>query len=212
MWWEKVAADKAAAAVAGAGELNLVVIGVVLQMLSMATESTRLVLVQLLLQVRPAPCPSLHHTCGSSYHLVNKVFCNMTSGAGTSCAAVEPMCTTAVPWHRRDPTLRRVRRSGTLAAVPCHLTSRRSRRPDAQRRGLKLNPITSLYYIAPCCFGFLLLPFLMFELPKIRNDPAVVISIPVLLSNAAAAFGAPPPPPPPPTPHPSEYQSIGSLT
>ena len=59
-----------------------------------------------------------------------------------------------------------------------------------QRRGLKLNPITSLYYIAPCCFGFLLLPFLMFELPKIRNDPAVVINIPVLLSNAAAAFGA----------------------
>ncbi len=61
---------------------------------------------------------------------------------------------------------------------------------NPQRRGLKLNPITSLYYIAPCCFAFLLLPFLMFELPKIRNDPAVVINIPVLLSNAAAAFGA----------------------
>ena len=36
----------------GAGELNFVVIGVVLQMLSMVTESTRLVLVQILLQVR----------------------------------------------------------------------------------------------------------------------------------------------------------------
>lgn len=57
------------------------------------------------------------------------------------------------------------------------------------RRGLKLNPITSLYYISPACFGFLLLPFLMFELPKIRNDPSVQINPAVLLSNAAAAFG-----------------------
>ena len=59
------------------------------------------------------------------------------------------------------------------------------------RRGLKLNPITSLYYISPACFGFLLLPFFCFELPKIRNDPSVVISPAVLLSNATAAFGAP---------------------
>jgi hypothetical protein len=59
------------------------------------------------------------------------------------------------------------------------------------RRGLKLNPITSLYYISPACFAFLLLPFLCFELPKIRNDPNVVINPAVLLSNATAAFGAP---------------------
>eukprot|EP00208_Stichococcus_sp_RCC1054_P007436 CAMPEP_0206150384 /NCGR_PEP_ID=MMETSP1473-20131121/38272_1 /ASSEMBLY_ACC=CAM_ASM_001109 /TAXON_ID=1461547 /ORGANISM="Stichococcus sp, Strain RCC1054" /LENGTH=331 /DNA_ID=CAMNT_0053547883 /DNA_START=1603 /DNA_END=2598 /DNA_ORIENTATION=+ len=92
--------------IAAYGEVNFVVIGVILQTMSMITESTRLVLVQILLQ----------------------------------------------------------------------------------RRGLKLNPITSLYYIAPCCFAFLLLPFLMFELPKIRNDPAVIISVPVFFSNAAAAF------------------------
>lgn len=93
-------------AIASFGELNFVVIGVVLQMFSIVTESTRLVLVQILLQ----------------------------------------------------------------------------------RRGLKLNPITSLYYISPACFGFLLLPFFMFELPKIRNDPSVQINPAVLLSNAAAAF------------------------
>ncbi len=54
---------------------------------------------------------------------------------------------------------------------------------------MKLNPITSLYYISPACFGFLLLPFFMFELPRIRNDPTVQINPAVLLSNAGAAFG-----------------------
>ena len=28
-----------------------------------------------------------------------------------------------------------------------------------QSRGLKLNPITTLYLIAPCCFAFLCVPF-----------------------------------------------------
>lgn len=92
---------------ASAGELNFIVIGVVLQMCSICTESTRLVLVQILLQ----------------------------------------------------------------------------------RRNMKLNPITTLYYIAPCCFAFLLLPFVMLEAPKIMNDPSVVFRPGVLLSNAAAAFG-----------------------
>ncbi len=91
-----------------AGELNFVLAGVILQMLSIGTESTRLVLVQILLQ----------------------------------------------------------------------------------RKGLKLNPITSLYYISPCCFAFLAVPFFLLELPKIRNDPSVQISAAVFLSNAAAAFGA----------------------
>lgn len=36
-----------------AGEVNFVVIGVILQTMSMITESTRLVLVQILLQVKP---------------------------------------------------------------------------------------------------------------------------------------------------------------
>ena len=90
-----------------AGELNFIVIGVVLQMCSICTESTRLVLVQILLQ----------------------------------------------------------------------------------RRGLKLNPITTLYYIAPCCFTFLLLPFAMIEAPKIMNDPTVYFSPFVFITNAAAAFG-----------------------
>ncbi len=58
-----------------------------------------------------------------------------------------------------------------------------------QRRGLKLNPVTTLYYIAPCCFCFLLIPFAFIEAPRIMNDPNVVVNPWVFLSNAAAAFG-----------------------
>ncbi|WVZ88123.1 hypothetical protein U9M48_034674 [Paspalum notatum var. saurae] len=35
-------------------------------------------------------------------------------------------------------------------------------------RGLKLNPITSLYYIAPCCLAFLTVPWYAVELPRLR--------------------------------------------
>ena len=43
-------------AIASYGESNFVVIGVILQLISVATESTRLTLVQILLQVSYIPC------------------------------------------------------------------------------------------------------------------------------------------------------------
>ncbi|GAB4819493.1 hypothetical protein N2152v2_006539 [Parachlorella kessleri] len=58
-----------------------------------------------------------------------------------------------------------------------------------QSRGLKLNPITTLYYVAPCCFCFLLVPWLFLEAGKIAADPNVVISPLILLANAMVAFG-----------------------
>ena len=42
-------------AIASYGEINFIVIGVVLQLISVATESTRLTLVQILLQVSSIP-------------------------------------------------------------------------------------------------------------------------------------------------------------
>ncbi|KAI7842150.1 hypothetical protein COHA_004173 [Chlorella ohadii] len=93
--------------IASYGEINFVLVGVLLQMASVATESTRLTLVQILLQ----------------------------------------------------------------------------------RRGIKLNPITTLYLIAPCCFVFLCVPFFFLELPKIMNDPSVRISPFIFVTNALAAFG-----------------------
>ena len=150
------------------------VIGVILQLSSIVTESTRLVLVQ------------------------------VTTCAHTSLDKEGDWAETSILFHARWLT--------AVAFLPQILL---------QRRGLKLNPITSLYYISPACFGFLLLPFFMFELPKvtcdwrwsiqlgvvlhlpmrpfckvspialqIRNDPSVVINPAVLISNAAAAFGA----------------------
>jgi hypothetical protein len=55
---------------------------------------------------------------------------------------------------------------------------------------LQLNPITTLYHVAPCCFVFLVFPFMYIELPRMLKDPHLVISVPLLLGSASAAFGA----------------------
>ncbi|CAL5098396.1 unnamed protein product [Urochloa decumbens] len=39
-------------------------------------------------------------------------------------------------------------------------------------RGMSLNPITSLYYIAPCCLAFLTVPWYAVELPRLRAAAA----------------------------------------
>jgi len=92
--------------IASYGEINFVVIGVLLQLASVATESTRLMLIQILLQ----------------------------------------------------------------------------------RRGLSLNPITTMYYIAPASFLFLSVPFALLELRPVMNDPNVSFNPVIFLSNAGAAF------------------------
>lgn len=97
----------AGVAIASYGEINLVWVGVFLQLLSVATESTRLTLVQILLQ----------------------------------------------------------------------------------KRGLSLNPITTMYYIAPVSFAFLSLPWGVIEARQLFRDEKVNFDIPIFLSNAAAAFG-----------------------
>ena len=64
-------------------------------------------------------------------------------------------------------------------------------------RGVKLNPITTLYYIAPACFVFLLVPFCVMELPTLMAGNQVVVVVPLprgllpglLLVSAATAFG-----------------------
>ncbi len=58
-----------------------------------------------------------------------------------------------------------------------------------QKRGIKMNPVSTLYHIAPCCFVFLFLPFIYIELPKMVNDPNLNVNIPLLLLSAACAFG-----------------------
>jgi len=58
-----------------------------------------------------------------------------------------------------------------------------------QQQGIKLNPITTLYYVAPACFMFLLLPFAFLELPTFLDPKAIWEFDPyLLLLSAASAF------------------------
>lgn len=36
-----------------------------------------------------------------------------------------------------------------------------------KKGGLKLNSVTTMYYVSPCCFVFLLVPWLFLEFPKL---------------------------------------------
>ncbi len=58
-----------------------------------------------------------------------------------------------------------------------------------QSRGLKLNPITTLYYVAPCCLAFLLVPFFGLEFHRLTAADGIALTPMNLLGNAAAAFG-----------------------
>jgi drug/metabolite transporter (DMT)-like permease len=57
-----------------------------------------------------------------------------------------------------------------------------------QSRGLKLNPITTLYYVAPCCLAFLCLPFFTLEAGRLAADTTINISPFLFVTNAMAAF------------------------
>lgn len=60
-----------------------------------------------------------------------------------------------------------------------------------QRQGIRMNPITALYYIAPCCFAGLVPLVYALEFERMHSFPTPP---PVLhlLCNSLAAFSAPP--------------------
>ncbi|KAJ3681058.1 hypothetical protein LUZ60_015547 [Juncus effusus] len=55
-------------------------------------------------------------------------------------------------------------------------------------KGIKLNPITSLYYVAPCCLAFLALPWFVVELPKLRSAPSFQPDLLTFGVNSLCAF------------------------
>ena len=57
-------------------------------------------------------------------------------------------------------------------------------------RGMSLNPITSLYYIAPCCLLFLTVPWYAVELPRLRAAAASAAGPDVFVfgTNSLCAF------------------------
>ncbi|KAG2499145.1 hypothetical protein HYH03_002728 [Edaphochlamys debaryana] len=57
-----------------------------------------------------------------------------------------------------------------------------------QARGIKLNPVTTLYYIAPACFAFLLFPFTFIEAPKMIHSETWAVPYGWLSLSAVSAF------------------------
>eukprot|EP01018_Ginkgo_biloba_P013830 Gb_32084 [translate_table: standard] len=55
-------------------------------------------------------------------------------------------------------------------------------------KGIALNPITSLYYVAPCCLVFLTIPWLFVEFPVLREASAFQFDYVVFGTNSACAF------------------------
>ncbi|XP_064958557.1 probable sugar phosphate/phosphate translocator At5g25400 [Musa acuminata AAA Group] len=57
-------------------------------------------------------------------------------------------------------------------------------------KGISLNPITSLYYVAPCCLAFLLVPWSVVELPILRARSASSLRPDLLIfgTNSLCAF------------------------
>lgn len=55
-------------------------------------------------------------------------------------------------------------------------------------KGITLNPITSLYYVAPCCLVFLLVPWIFVELPILRETSSFHFDFVIFGTNSLCAF------------------------
>ncbi|KAK2660816.1 hypothetical protein Ddye_007349 [Dipteronia dyeriana] len=55
-------------------------------------------------------------------------------------------------------------------------------------KGITLNPITSLYYVAPCCFVFLLFPWFFVEMPILRESSSFHFDFVIFGTNSLCAF------------------------
>ncbi|XP_022951404.1 probable sugar phosphate/phosphate translocator At5g25400 [Cucurbita moschata] len=55
-------------------------------------------------------------------------------------------------------------------------------------KGVSLNPITSLYYVAPCCFVFLLVPWVLVEYPILKESSSFHFDFLVFGTNSLCAF------------------------
>ncbi|KAG7024465.1 putative sugar phosphate/phosphate translocator, partial [Cucurbita argyrosperma subsp. argyrosperma] len=55
-------------------------------------------------------------------------------------------------------------------------------------KGISLNPITSLYYVAPCCFVFLLVPWIFVEYPILKSASSFHFDYVIFGTNSLCAF------------------------
>ncbi|XP_041006946.1 probable sugar phosphate/phosphate translocator At4g32390 [Juglans microcarpa x Juglans regia] len=55
-------------------------------------------------------------------------------------------------------------------------------------KGISLNPITSLFYVAPCCLVFLSLPWMIMEYPLLRDTSSFHLDFVIFGTNSLCAF------------------------
>ncbi|KAK8515386.1 hypothetical protein V6N13_139638 [Hibiscus sabdariffa] len=55
-------------------------------------------------------------------------------------------------------------------------------------KGITLNPITSLYYVAPCCLVFLLVPWIFVEYPVLKESSGFDFDFVIFGTNSFCAF------------------------
>lgn len=55
-------------------------------------------------------------------------------------------------------------------------------------KGITLNPITSLYYVAPCCLAFLFIPWILVEFPSLKENSSFHFDYAIFASNSFCAF------------------------
>ncbi|KAK8520308.1 hypothetical protein V6N13_031232 [Hibiscus sabdariffa] len=55
-------------------------------------------------------------------------------------------------------------------------------------KGITLNPITSLYYVAPCCLVFLLVPWIFVEYPVLKETSSFAFDFVIFGTNSFCAF------------------------
>ncbi|GFP94738.1 probable sugar phosphate/phosphate translocator at4g32390 [Phtheirospermum japonicum] len=55
-------------------------------------------------------------------------------------------------------------------------------------KGITLNPITSLYYVAPCCLVFLFFPWVFVEFPVLREKSSFHFDFVIFGTNSLCAF------------------------
>ncbi|KAA8523024.1 hypothetical protein F0562_009447 [Nyssa sinensis] len=55
-------------------------------------------------------------------------------------------------------------------------------------KGITLNPITSLYYVAPCCLIFLFVPWIIVEYPLLKDNSSFHLDYLIFGTNSFCAF------------------------
>mmetsp|Transcript_34154 Transcript_34154/g.57390 ORF Transcript_34154/g.57390 Transcript_34154/m.57390 type:complete len:334 (-) Transcript_34154:142-1143(-) len=75
-----------------------------------------------------------------------------------------------------------------LASILCESTRLTLVQILLQRKGLKLNPFTTMYYISPACFAFLAIPFAIFEYEQMKQDSSLKFDLGLFTLNACMAL------------------------